>query len=119
MNKTTAISQKRRFAHRSEPSEIRQCAYCRKPFAVKPGSRQIYHDPETEKRTAHERKKALVDLLLVLFLEQPHWRARDMRTVVQRVVYNDAESGWIIPAVTAMGWSYSEKSKRWTRENVV
>lgn len=98
--------------------EPQLCAYCRKPFHAD-NPRQIYCKPQLEKRLVHERKKALVELLTILFLQQPHWRARDMRTVAQRCVFNDAESAWLVPAVQALGWVYREKSKRWIRKSVV
>ena|SRR3990167_2355592 len=97
----------------SQISEIRVCMYCGLPFTVNAQwSRQIYHDPDKERRLAMLRKQALVEWLAETFWRRHCWSS-DMRAVARRCV--EAEPEAMLRALAALGLCYDGKRKVWGR----
>lgn len=109
-------SQKRQYAHRAKPTEIRRCAYCGETFGAEAHSKQIYCTPKAEKRIVYERKRALVDWFTD-WCWQRGLVATDMREVARRCVEFDGDA--LMVGLARLGWGYQVKSKRWIYKKVV
>lgn len=109
--KATQIYPKRSQSNVADP-DFRLCDYCGKPFTVDAQSRQLYHDPDTERRLATIRKKKLIELVTVWFWEHG-CTARDMRAVATACV--EAEPKAMRKAVECLGFQYDRRKRIWKR----
>lgn len=102
-------SKQKRFAggggNVSPTAEPVLCDYCRHPY-WRTDKRQRYCDPGRERKLAHLRRTALVDVLCDLLM----WRLKLTRRIVQRMV--DAAEAALLVLVRRLGWLWDETTKR-------